>query len=490
MKASFWHNLLKLQGILLLLTACVPFPTKPDVQQAMTPTAPPIVDPSASTITVNGTPWGHSTCFIGAVEGSSRFQISDLKDLGINSYHIYGGMPRWEAQNDSSSYGTPTIDQIKANPNIINWAAWDTAMTNPPDGSDYWWTHDQPRWHGNARTIFEDLQAAGIHPILTLRNRDDKHNPSWSPNPPKTQADWNEWWEHVFATVYWLNVRNNYHVDDFEMHNEPNLLSQGWAGTQDQYVTLLQYTHDAIDFVYKTYLPGRTYHIYAPATNTGSDWPYVMLQKAPDLFDRLDIHNYSQDMSTYVRQAHRWLNALGRPNDPVWISEWGSYHTDNKYETPSMGITLINNLIRGSQPGEDYVYGSNIFSLYDYGHTPFGLISTNGTKRIDYYAMRMAIRALQGCRPTYRSTVNNPNLFAIATKDAQGTTYFLVTNQGEKESIRMHVNLSALLSGEKGTIWQFDAQHKDEIIGNTIANQGQVTLTVPAMGALLVQFKQ
>ncbi|NJM63444.1 MAG: hypothetical protein HC849_30005, partial [Oscillatoriales cyanobacterium RU_3_3] len=27
---------------------------------------------------------------------------------------------------------------------------------------------------------------------------------------PRTEADWNEWWEHVFATVYWLNVRNDY----------------------------------------------------------------------------------------------------------------------------------------------------------------------------------------------------------------------------------------------------------------------------------------
>ncbi|HVB72363.1 MAG TPA: hypothetical protein VNE38_02305, partial [Ktedonobacteraceae bacterium] len=59
-------------------------------------------------IAVNGTQWGQSTCYIGATEGSSNFNIADLTGLGINAYHIYGGMSRWEAQDDSSVYGYPT----------------------------------------------------------------------------------------------------------------------------------------------------------------------------------------------------------------------------------------------------------------------------------------------------------------------------------------------------------------------------------------------
>src|SRR5262249_54425742 len=61
------------------------------------------------TVVVSGEQWGESTCAIGAVEGSSGFDIADLKDLGINTYHIYGGMPRWEAEDDSSVYGSPSI---------------------------------------------------------------------------------------------------------------------------------------------------------------------------------------------------------------------------------------------------------------------------------------------------------------------------------------------------------------------------------------------
>jgi hypothetical protein len=476
MKALFWSNLLRLGGLFLILTACSPFPTQ---------TSKPL---AGSNVVVSGVQWGQSTCYIGATEGSSGFNIADLQDLGINTYHIYGGMSRWEPQDDSRVYGSPSIAQIKANPNVINWDQWDKVMTDPPDGSDYWWLSASPSWQGNARTLFASLKAAGIQPLITLRNLDDQQRPAWAPNPPTTQADWNEWWEHVFATVYWLNVRNNYNINDFEVQNEPDYNLNGWTGTQAQYITFLQYTHDAVDYVYKTYLHGQTYHLYAPGTTTGSSWPYAILQQSATAFDSLDIHAYGQDITKYVRQAHSWLNWLGRAKYPVWITEWGSYGQEDKYSSVPTGVSLINNLIRGSRPGDDYVYGSDLYALYDYGSTPFGLISSDGTRRVGYYTMRMAIRALQGCRPTYQSTTKDASLLAITTKDANGSIYFLVTNQNSQKNYKANVDLSALITQGKGTIWQFDADHSDQIVGDAMISNGQMTLTVPAMGGLLVKF--
>ena len=222
---------------------------------------------------------------IGATEGNVRFDVADLQDAGINTYRIYGGMSRWEWEDDDGVYGTPTIDEIKADANVIDWTWWDNAMTTPPNGSDYWWSGDGGLWQGNARTIFAGLKATGIRPVLTIRNRDNNGNPPWSPNPPVTAADWNEWWEHVFATAYWLNVRNDYRVDDFEVHNEPNNRGQGWGGTEADYFELVRYTHDAIDSVFSTYLPGRAYHVYAPVTSGGSSWPLDALQQVPAFFD-------------------------------------------------------------------------------------------------------------------------------------------------------------------------------------------------------------
>lgn len=454
-------------------------------------TVPTSLSPTSTTasvsdaIMVSGQQWGKSTCFIGATEGSSRFSIADLKDLGVNTYHLYGGMSRWEAQDDSPVYGYPTIAQIKANPNIINWKQWDNVMTNPKDGSDYSW-EPAPRWQGNARTLLSALQAAHIRVIVTLRNRDDQHQPSWSPDPPRTTADWNEWWEHVFATVYWLDVRNHYDVTDFEIHNEPNIPGQGWTpeATEAEYDTFAQYTDDAIKYVFQTYLPGQNFHVYAPATS-GSNWPKDVLSTIPQYFDSMDIHIYGNFRSR-VEEVHNWMNQAGYANEPLWVTEWGSYL--HQYSSEPFGITLINNMIYGSFPGNDYVYGSDIFALYDFSTNATGLIDYQGNRRVDYYAMRMGIRALQGCRATYQSVVGNKNLLAITTRDGNKNVYLLVTNQNSRVPYTVDANLAALLHHASGVMWQFDKNHLDVIVGKPSMSNGHVTLTIPASGAILVKF--
>src|SRR5579875_204167 len=438
-----------------------------------------------ATLTVAGTQWGVSTCYIGASEGSSRFNIADLQDLGITTYRLYAGMSRWEAQDDSLVYGLPTIEQIKQNPNVIDWAKWDKVMTNPPGGSDYSWVNAPPEWHGNARTLLSALNAAHIRIMLAFRSQDDQHNPAWAPNPPVTSADWNVWWGYVFATVYWLNVSNHYNVNDFEIGNEPYIKEQGWNGTEQQYFTFARYTYDAISYVYKTYLPGRIYHVYAPTTADGI-WPYDALQQIPTTFDSMDIHYYGTDIRTNVERVHTWMNETGHGDRPLWLTEWGSYH--NQYNSVPFGITLINNLIYGSSPGLDYVYGSDIFSLYDFGTSPSGLIRYDGVRRADYYALRLGIRALQGCRPTYRSVATVPVLQAITTKDAAGNFYLLVTNRDSKANYRVTVNLSALLLDAVGTVWQFDANHLDAMTGQQGLQDGMTIFTISANGALLIKF--
>jgi hypothetical protein len=61
-------------------------------------------DAPAATISVSGTQWGTSMCYIGATEGNARFDIEDLRDAGINTYRIYGGMSRWEPQDDDGVF--------------------------------------------------------------------------------------------------------------------------------------------------------------------------------------------------------------------------------------------------------------------------------------------------------------------------------------------------------------------------------------------------
>src|SRR6266536_484618 len=72
----------------------------------------------AATIAVSGTQWGTSTCYFGATEGNVRFAVADLQDAGVSTYRVYGGMSRWEWQDDDGAYGAPSTDQIKADPNL------------------------------------------------------------------------------------------------------------------------------------------------------------------------------------------------------------------------------------------------------------------------------------------------------------------------------------------------------------------------------------
>ncbi len=441
-------------------------------------------------IKFSGTPAGVSTRYIGAVEGNINFDLKDLQDLGINTYRIYGGMSRWEPEDDDGKYGLPSINQIKADPNTINWAHWDKIMTDPPKGSDYWWSGERGKvWQGNARTIFNTLKQAKIRPVVSIRNVDSSWNPSWALqlNPPRTKDDWNEWWEHVFATVYWLNVRNDYGVDDWEIHNEPDNRDQGWGGTRADYFELVKVAKDAIDFAYKTYLPARTSHIHGPKTVGGSNWPAAALQEIPNYFDTVNVHNYDADISNYTRKVRGWMNGSILANSPLWLGEWGSYQIS--YNDFSLALNLIKNLIRGSQPGDNYVYGSHIFCLYDWGKPGLaeGLIGDGGKRRAGYYALRMGIRALQGGKSTFFPIANDAHLMIVATLDASNHVYLLAVNDQAK-SYTVNADISALIKSGNGTVREFSSRTMDTVVGSFRLKAGSATFSVAGNSAILIKF--
>jgi hypothetical protein len=444
------------------------------------------------TLTASGTQLGVTSQYLGANEGSSQFNINDLVDLGINSYRIYGGMSRWEPTNAESTYGSPTIAQIEANPGVINWAFYDNIFTNPPGGSDYSWSASTGIPPVSAATIISNLNAHNITPIVVLRNVDNNKNPAWAPNPPVTANDWNVWFEFVFATVYWFNVRNSYVVDNWEVHNEPNNSGQGWAGTETQYMDFINYTAQAIHWIYSHYLPGRTPHIYAPVTSNCCSWALTAMQtEGPSVFDSLDFHDYQSNPSE-IATLRTDMNANGYAGAPAWITEMGSYH-QNTYNS----VTNSNNLIvawwiQASQPGNDYVTGADLFSLYDWGSgytsgAIHGSYPSAESYQPGYYAMRIAARALVGGRATYQITSSVRNVIAIVTKDSAGHYYLLACNSGSP-AVTMTADLSALITSGTGTQWEFSSANNDVIVGSPTLSNGMVTFSIPANGTGLLKF--
>jgi hypothetical protein len=406
---------------------------------------------------------GVSSHYIGTCEGNVNFNRNDLIDLGVNTYRIYGGMSRWEPEDDDGIYGLPTIAQIKANPGIIPWQRWDNLMAHPPMDSDYAFSGTPTDlWQGSAQTIFSTLKQALIRPVVTIRNSDPGWQPNWALqlNPPRTEGDWNEWWEHVFATVYWLNVRHDYQVDDWEIHNEPDNRQQGWGGNQQDYFKLVEVAQDAIAHVYSTYLPGRTFHLHAPITVGGSHWPADALASIPKAFDTMNFHTYAADVAADVRQVRSWIQAADREPMPLWLGEWGNY--TGGYDDLEFSLNLIKNLIHMSQPGDTYVDGSHLFSLYDWGRKGDfkGLIDAEGDRRLSYYALRLGIRALQGGHPVLHSLVSNPNLTVIATQVDPDHLAVLMVND-LPQTIPADLDFSAFATAGQVKLWEFSRRTTD-----------------------------
>jgi hypothetical protein len=228
-------------------------------------------------------------------------------------------------------------------------------------------------------------------------------------------------------------------------------------------------------------------------TKGGSSWPNDALQQIPASFDSVDVHNYNSDITSYTEQVHAWMNATGHGTYPLWLSEWATYR--GGYDSVGTGVKLVlNNLIRGSRPGNDYVYGSHLFTFYDWdgfsgGFQNFqGLVDINGARRASFYALRMGTRALNGCKMTYQTLTNNGNLLAITTKDAAGHIDLLVTNSTANTSYTVDADLSALITSGTGTMWRFDSTHLDVITDSPVVTNGHVLFTVPGTAAVLIEY--
>ena len=86
--------------------------------------------------------------------------------------------------------------------------------------------------------------------------------------------------------------------------------------------------------------------------------------------------------------------------------------------------------------------------------------------------MRLAIRGLQSCRPTYQSTSTNTNILAITSKGTAGHVYVFLDNTSNT-SISATVNLSALLTSGTGTEWEFNSSHTDVVLGRPTLKTGK-----------------
>ena len=465
--------------------------------------ASPAAAESAS-ITVFQNVLGRTTEHIGATEGGF-FDIDDLTDCGINTYRIWIGMSDVEYCDDddprgyiwgcdqagNANYGTPVSSSIKADPSLVNWAAWDTHVNDPA----YRW-----RTAGNPDTAFGDMVALlhdhGILPVLTLRNRDEYNWPNWAPNPPVTTQDWNEWWEYCFAVAYWFNVRNNYHVTHFQVHNEPDLPAQGWGGTEAQYAQLVKVAHDAIktandmagiDTVMmapvESQMPfPRTYFYFDQAFDAADEWIALA-----------DMHWYHlngtyplSDLEAAIDDVNSQI-ANHNPDgmiEPLWVSEFGNFSA-NAYDNLPEALRTAKQLLIFSRKG---VQGVHLFVFYDWGTVP-GLVKADGSQTESYYAYRLMTRGLVGAkqRLLHLAAGFGGETETMVTGDSN-YIYLIVLRDGVGESATVQVDLSDLGRGtDTVTVWEYSSTHKDDVVATPSMINSKFSFTAPADGIALVR---
>lgn len=423
-------------------------------------------------VTVNNTVVAKTSEYIGACEGG-YWNVADLVDCGMRSCRFWVDMSRLEATDDDGVYGSPTIAQIKANPDIVPWSIWDQRFNDPAN-----WPMNEGVSVVPAQ-VFADCVANGIVPLICLRAKDIHAGPAWTPNPPYTQADLNEIWEYCFAMAYWLNVRHNYGIFEWQAWNEPDRSSQGWTGTDydyaNQFVTTM---YDAVSFANSLAAPAVPVWMHV-----GNSPGWGPLNAALDYADaQSQVADYHYYRSSQTSQAQNCFGQVQAHNpdgilEPLWNSEWGTYR--QSYTTYTQAAVVADDLYEYAwfdTTVGDHLRGSSIFVMWNWGAPDNGLVN-DGVKTVTYYAHRIMNRGLNGYKDIMQTSGASGQF--IVTRDATNV-YVTVLSSGSAYT----VNLSALgITNATAALYYWNASNNDQVVATPAVANGQVTFTSLADGA-------
>jgi hypothetical protein len=427
---------------------------------------------------------------MGTQEDQSYFHLALLQDIGFNAYR-FTNLTRWLEPVDDTAYGALTVAAIKANPNVIPWSTWDANADSATQSL-------KPNNLGQSvRQTIIQLNSAGITPLGQINEKPPGDVPTWMPDATDPTAfnntnNYNEMWEHCFAIAYWLNVRNNYNMDVYQIANEPDY--EGY--NQANYFAFFHLCRDAVQYVYATYLPGRTPIMTAPveSQNTGAgDWVDVMLQTMGNEVDWVDFHPYTYHgpWLTEVQNEQTLMNNRGYGSKPKYLSEFGylpGIGPGNPWTDAPTVASLQHFMLVMSMPA--VATHADAWSFYEftnnYGATDVYALVINGTKTPAYYATRQLVRAMKGARPVYNSISTNPDLTALTSLDAAAAVYHIMVQNSSGNTDTATVDLSALIPGNRPstTLYRYDSSNQDVQSAGPAVTNGAVSFVVNAYGSV------
>jgi hypothetical protein len=359
---------------------------------------------SDDTITITGAPMGRSF---------KEFGISaDPFSPNFRSFEISASLLRFSVELPSISTPGLTALQVKESPNLVPWADWDVAMNR-------------------YRKPFAELTKTGSGVLIVL------------PLPPmlnarlalQTPEQRNAWWIKIYAFAKWLNVRNRFGWNRFELPISSDRVS---SIPETDYIEALKIVRNALE---AAFAPLSSHFLLlgpaAPFAQVESD---VSISEGKGLvYDVLEtgqegvnvasaaIDGFGDEALKAVREIHDRARAGARGPVPVWVTSWNP----GSKEPSVSASTVISTMIRLATPGENHVDG-------------LVLDPTSSKDASVRNAASFALKALGRATSVYRTASTSGEVVALATRDEKRNLYVLITNTGQV-SHSVNLDLQSLL---------------------------------------------
>jgi hypothetical protein len=377
---------------------------------------------SGATVTVCNIKQGITIKYAGVNDQNEVPALSapNLALAGINVVRDFGNYIRT---------GTPfeglTIDQVKANPDVIDWTAAGNYFGSKK--------RDWLTWAKNTQGIF-------LYGLLWARNKQAVSSCASGEMTFRVgnADDENLMWVIVFGYAYWANVKNGLAATHLELSNEPD--NCGGNGTtqvnQAGQNRIIQLGKDAMTYVNQTsgkVSPPLPAVIVGPGVLTESTgWVSSALSDTATraALDAVSWHTYWDQHWFQQVQDSAWdVNNRTGGTKKQWITEWGQWWYAQGYSDATVvhGMSAVI-----PKMGLWNIEVNMPWALTQEGTLTNGLVQA-GTKTRLFWEIKMLNRALLSEKDyleTSFTNVQGDTNYAYATQDATDLYVILMNNGG------------------------------------------------------------
>jgi hypothetical protein len=410
---------------------------------------------------------------------------SYLTEVPFDVVRVRGGIIR----TATTPFDGFTIDQVKANPNVLNW----TTVGN-------WYAKNFTTW-------MSALAGTGtiVCPML-IWNRNLESGAS-SPTGCSEEATFRTgtqgqqdeavFWIAAFGMAYWANVVNHYGLTHMDVSNEPdncngNGVDQVRVSTHNR---MIQLAKDALKYVNQTsglVNPTLPAIMVGPSVMTETDgWVSAALSDAAtrDALDIVSWHSYWEEhLYDQITSCANDAYSRGASNKKQWLNEWGAFWYSDGYSN--------NRLVQEMAPimpilGRYKIECQMVWNLYGAfgGNADMNLVTKSGQKSRFYWVTKLLNRALLGEKDLLATNLPNTQgyqkadkFFAWGSQDAANLYVIIMNHKTTADQTTVNVSAFPSTAGKSVSIYYVSgtSPYTETALAGTTVSNGTFTISAQA----------